>query len=67
MITDLVQIQRLGEKKLKSRFRHYTNLSKMESRLRSLLERYPFQSFRELLGAEQRHVEEPVDAQTGRA
>jgi len=58
---------RLGEKKLKSRFRHYTNLGKMESRLRSLLKRYPFQSFRDLLGAEQREVREPVDAQAGRA
>ena len=58
---------RLGEKKLRSRFRHYTNLEKMEDRLRTLLERYSFQSFRELLGADQRAVEEPVDAQTGRA
>jgi polysaccharide deacetylase family protein (PEP-CTERM system associated) len=33
----------------KSRFRHYTNLSKMEPRLRRLLSRHSFQPFRELV------------------
>jgi polysaccharide deacetylase family protein (PEP-CTERM system associated) len=35
---------------LKSRFRHYTNLGRMEARLRDLLERYRFESFRDLTG-----------------
>ena len=35
--------------KLKSRLRHYTNLSKMESNLDALLQMYSFQSFRELI------------------
>lgn len=39
------------EGKLKSKFRHYTNLGKMSGRLRSLLERYSFYSFRDLLNA----------------
>jgi polysaccharide deacetylase family protein (PEP-CTERM system associated) len=30
---------------LKSRFRHYTNLGRMEARLRSLLREYPFEPF----------------------
>ncbi len=36
---------------LRSRFRHYTNLHKMESRLRALMSRHPFQSFRDLLAS----------------
>jgi polysaccharide deacetylase family protein (PEP-CTERM system associated) len=35
--------------KLKSRFRHYTNLDLMERRLARLLETYSFQPFREML------------------
>jgi polysaccharide deacetylase family protein (PEP-CTERM system associated) len=35
---------------LKSRFRHYTNLGRMEARLRDLLARYKFESFRDVTG-----------------
>ncbi len=38
--------------KLKSRFRHYTNLSQMQGRVSSLLKNHSFQSFRDLLEAE---------------
>jgi polysaccharide deacetylase family protein (PEP-CTERM system associated) len=61
------QQPRLVEKKLRSRFRHYTNLAKMEGRLCALLEQYSFQSFRDLLDSEERAVEEPVDARLGHA
>ena len=37
--------------KLKSRFRHYTNLDRMESRLNALLQAYKFASFRDILAA----------------
>jgi hypothetical protein len=40
--------------KLKSRFRHYTNLRKMESRLETLLKSYKFQSFQELIAQEEK-------------
>jgi polysaccharide deacetylase family protein (PEP-CTERM system associated) len=36
---------------LKSKFRHYTNLDKMTGRLRSILGRYSFWAFRDLLAA----------------
>ena len=39
------------EGKLKSKFRHYTNLNKMTGRLRSILGRYSFWAFRDLLAA----------------
>ena len=38
--------------KWRSRFRHYTNLSRMEGKVKGLLERHSFQSFRDLLDAE---------------
>lgn len=37
--------------KLRSRFRHYTNLGLMQQRVQALLERYSFQPFREMLAA----------------
>lgn len=37
--------------KLKSRFRHYTNLAKMQGRVEALLQKYRFQPFREMLVA----------------
>jgi polysaccharide deacetylase family protein (PEP-CTERM system associated) len=42
---------RIGDK-WKSRFRHYTNLSRMEERLQVLLQKYQFQAFRDLPGIE---------------
>jgi polysaccharide deacetylase family protein (PEP-CTERM system associated) len=38
--------------KWRSRFRHYTNLSRMEGKVKGLLEKHSFQSFRDLLEAE---------------
>jgi len=38
--------------KLKSRLRHYTNLSAMKKKLESLLQLYSFQSFRDLMAVE---------------
>jgi polysaccharide deacetylase family protein (PEP-CTERM system associated) len=38
--------------KLRSRFRHYTNISRMEGRLAALMSRYRFRSFRDLLNLE---------------
>lgn len=52
--------------KLRSRFRHYTNLDKMQDRLRALLERYSFQPFRDLLDSESTVRKQPVGAQVGR-
>lgn len=37
--------------KLKSRFRHYTNLGKMEDRLSKLMQTFAFQPFREVIAA----------------
>ncbi|MEP7367447.1 MAG: XrtA system polysaccharide deacetylase [Acidobacteriota bacterium] len=37
--------------KLRSRFRHYTNLGRMENRLVRLMKRYPFQSFRDWIAS----------------
>lgn len=39
--------------KWRSRFRHYTNLGRMEERVRALLRDHPFQSFRDVLAAEE--------------
>jgi len=38
--------------KLRSRFRHYTNLKRTEGRLDALLRRYRFHRFQDLLSAE---------------
>lgn len=38
--------------KWRSQFRHYTNLSRMEGKVKGLLERHSFQSFRDLLDTE---------------
>lgn len=40
--------------KLRSRFRHYVNLNRMEMRLSYLLDHYSFYAFRETLGHDQR-------------
>src|SRR5262249_4743021 len=37
--------------RMKSRFRHYTNLQEMEPRLRRLMRAYPFQTFHDLVSA----------------
>jgi polysaccharide deacetylase family protein (PEP-CTERM system associated) len=44
----------------KSRLRHYTNLAKMKGRLESLLQRYAFWAFRDLLNAEAREMNCPA-------
>ena len=46
---------------LKSRFRHYTNLHRMQDRLEHLLQRYRFVAFREHLVANQARTETPCD------
>lgn len=50
--------------RLKSRFRQYTNLHRMADRVRGLLERHRFQSFRELLAAE---AKEPLSIEAAPA
>lgn len=52
--------------KLRSRFRHYTNLDKMQERLRALLGRYSFQPFRDLLDSEGTASKQPISAQASR-
>jgi polysaccharide deacetylase family protein (PEP-CTERM system associated) len=46
--------------KFKSRFRHYTNLCGMESRLEFLLRNYSFSNFRELLASKHGVINEPI-------
>ncbi len=49
--------------KLRSRFRHYTNLSKMQERLAVLLQRYSFQPLRNLLRTQPSETAEPAQVQ----
>jgi polysaccharide deacetylase family protein (PEP-CTERM system associated) len=56
------------QEKLKSRFRHYTNLGGMKDRLQTLLQTYSFQPFRELVdvGTDSASQTVPETARTAR-